>query len=343
MNLSSDDKEHYNRSSLIIQKRHPYYILTPPYTRFSAGVKALHLLCHSLNRKGEHAYLAIPNVNKYKALVNLDLFTPILTVNHIKHHFSKGLTPITIYPEITIGNPLNAPFVIRYVLNFPGLLGGDRRYADDEFIIAYSKILCDAVPNCRNILYIPTSDPIIFSPFPKIERSGTCFYAGKYKGFGDVKLLDITKNSVEITKDKSTSQTQEQIAELFRRSELFYCYENSALITEATLCGCPAVLLQNKYFDKAIGSMDIGWDGIAWGVNPIEIQRAKDTVHLARTNYLKLYKSFENQLNEFIALTQKKASFIKYEKPINIYKINKPVITKVIFKINNYINKYFYE
>jgi hypothetical protein len=35
----------------------PYLIVSHDYTRFSAGVRALHLLCHHLNENGLSAYV----------------------------------------------------------------------------------------------------------------------------------------------------------------------------------------------------------------------------------------------------------------------------------------------
>ena len=45
------------------------------------------------------------------------------------------------------------------------------------------------------------------------------------------------------------------------------------MILEAGLCGCPSVLIPNKYFKESLGLADIGMDGIAWGVSPEEIAR----------------------------------------------------------------------
>ena len=39
----------------------PYYILSPPFTERSAGVKVLHMLCHALNVSGQRAYMITMN------------------------------------------------------------------------------------------------------------------------------------------------------------------------------------------------------------------------------------------------------------------------------------------
>lgn len=299
--------------------RNPYYIVASRYLRTSAGIKSLHILCHALNSLGERAYMIIHPFHPAGYSTNPDLLTPLLTPQIIQSHFRRGLTPIMVYPETIKGNPFMAPFVVRYILNYPGLLGGDSVYDHSEFCIAYSKKLGDSVPNNKLVLFIPTSDPNIFYPPQKdIGRNGTCFYAAKYKDYHNASLSDVTKGSFEITRDRPDSLTQQEIAELFRKSELFYCYENSALVIESVLCGCPAVFIPNEHLKESLGADEIGWDGIAWGTDSEEIKRAKITVEKGRLNYLKQFENFGNKLKYFVELTQKEVSLVDYLNPIKV-------------------------
>lgn len=294
----------------------PYYIASPPYTRFSAGVKALHLLCHNLNLKGQTAYL-LPigkeSAFQREGFCNVDLFTPILTRRAARHHFDVGLTPIAVYPEIVAGAPYGGSCVVRYILNFPGLLGGDTSYDPAELCFSYSKVLAQATKNKENVLFIPTSDPRIFYPPPEgTKRQGSCFYAAKYQKSHLGKLFDITNNSFEITSGQPDSLTPIEIAELFRKSEIFYTYENTALATEAALCGCTVVFLPNEHLASIIASEELGTDGFAWGHEPREIMRAKRTVLYAFNNYLKNIKKFSRDLDTFIIRTQEHVKGKKY-------------------------------
>jgi hypothetical protein len=288
--------------------KRPYYIVAPPYVRTSAGVKALHLLCHSLNRMGHSAYVLIyPYMAWKNNQVEPDLLTPILNTHVAETHRKKGLTPIVVYPETVQGNPFNAPCVVRFVMNYPGLLGGDKTYAPEELIYAYSKTLGDAA-STENVLFVPTTDTRIFYP-PANEntRSGSCFTASKYKHLGH-KLLPITDNSFEITRDLPGSLKTEEVADLFRRSEVFYTYENTALATEAVLCGCPAVFIPNPHLQGVIAKAELGMEGYAWGATDTEIAHARATVAQGRTNYLKSYDKYWKDLERFVALTQEHAS-----------------------------------
>jgi len=308
---------------IVAPPRNPYYIVAPHYIRTSAGIKAMHLLCHALNGMGQRAYMVIWPFIHYLSPTHPDLLTPLLTEDAINVDLQRGLTPITVYPETIAGNPLNAPFVVRYVMNFPGLLGGEKQFEPGELCFGYSALLAEAVGAPENVLFIPASDPELFKPEPRAARRGTCFFAGKYKNFHGGELSRITADSMEITRDQPDSQSPLEIAELFRRSELFYCYENSALAIEALLCECPVVFLPNPYLKDIIASKEFGLDGCAWGAEPREIERAKATVAQGRMNYLRTFEEFWLQLEQFIDTTQAGARMIRYQRSLDTKRINR--------------------
>ncbi len=284
----------------------PYYIITPPFERTSAGIKALHLLCHNLNLNGVPAYLIVTDnyIQNDEDLLGLDFLTPILNRTILENHFKNDRKPIFIYPEVIKGNPLNAKCVVRYVLNYPGLLGGDEIFDKNELCFAYSKELARATGISDRVLFIPTSNINIFHPpRDEVSRQGTCFYASKYKTIHNGELFETTKDSIEITR-QPTDQTPEFVADLFRKSEFFYTYENTALATEATLCGCPAVFLPNPHLEGIIASDELGSDGYAWGTSKEDLERAQKTVKNAFENYQSTIQTFYRQLDDFIDETQ---------------------------------------
>src|SRR5215471_20939854 len=69
--------------------RHPYYIFCPDYRENSAGVLALHFLCHSLNLIGYEAYVTAQSVNPR-------LRTPQLTPTIERVHMAARNMPVTI-------------------------------------------------------------------------------------------------------------------------------------------------------------------------------------------------------------------------------------------------------
>lgn len=299
-------------------RRNPYYIVAARYIRTSAGIKALHYLCHALNRMGEQAFLIIhPHFPPYLS-THPALNTPQLTKRIMDYHRAEGLTPITIYPESVKGDPMKAPFIVRYVLNYAGLLGGDAEYPANEYCISYSQAIAATVPTNRQTIFIPASDPNFFvPPAPGARRHGACFYAGKFKNYHGGKTLALTDGLVEIVRDRDDQQSPEQIRDLFQRCERFYCYENSALAIEAMLCGCPVVFLPNEHFTDLIGKSEHGAEGYVWGSGDAEgFVRAQQSVGLARERYLSLYSLAEEALAQFVVETQAIAKVTAYSQPM---------------------------
>jgi len=302
------------------RQRRPYYIVAPPYHRTSAGAKVLHQLCHLLNLKGQSAFVIASKVNA-------DLATPVLNEQIVDEHFQNHRTPIIIYPEILHGNPLGGKCVVRYLLNLPGLLGGPREFPSGDLLLWYSEGYRETADGKGPVLSIPTTDARLFSPPPPgSRRQGSCFYACKFKDHSGEPLSDVTKNSIEILKSGEGSQSQAEIVALFQRSEVFYCYESSALVLEAVLCGCPAVLLPNKHMDKLITSSQTGSAGVAWGTGREEFEEAKRTVGEMRERYERWVEQALVELDEYIVLTQEKARAIEYTEKIRLTDPFNPVV-----------------
>jgi hypothetical protein len=303
-----EDRTLVNDDARFPRGQNPYYIVTPRFIRTSAGVKAVHLLCHCLNRAGQEAYVLIYPRWTDPVTTNPNLLTPEVTAEVLSRHRKRGVSPIMVYAEITPGNPMGAHTVVRYVLSFPGELAGDKTYAENETVFGYSGVLAAAAGAPSQVLFIPVSDAVLYAPGAARERKGSCFWAMKYRIVHGGELLPVTAGSVEITRDLPDSQEPAEIAELFRRSEVFYAYENTALALEAALCLCPTVFLPNPWLTEVIGAEEFGWNGYAWGTDPAEIARAKATVHLVRERYLKSYTEFWDQLSGFVAITQTRAA-----------------------------------
>lgn len=290
----------------------PYYIVAPRYVQNSAGIRVLHLLCHWLNRLGERAYI-VP-LGQYDQLTSPDLLTPLLTPELVAHHTAQGRMPIVVYPEVARGNLLNADCVVRYVLNVPGLLGGDQTYPSEEMVWAYSQQLAEMCERFDGVLHMPVIDQNVFYPVDSQVRSGAVFYAAKFQTIHGQKVFGLPDDAVEITRGQPKSQTPAEIARLLQSAEVFYCFENTALATEAVLCGCPAVFMPNPYLNKPIALDELGWDGYAWGADPAEVDRARRTVSQGQANYSLTVETFFEQFRRFVHATQARAEEIARER-----------------------------
>ena len=177
--------------------RHPYYIHAPHYAQTSAGIRCLHLLCHWLNRMGERAFMII--TSDHPRPVNDDLLCPLLTLEISTLHFAQGKTPVVIYPEVVGGNPLQAKCVVRYLLNYPGHLGGDAQFDETEMVVAFSRVLAQSYIKTALVLHMPVLDTHLFQPGNPGARSGSVYYAMKYQHIHQQKVFSIPADSIEIT------------------------------------------------------------------------------------------------------------------------------------------------
>ncbi|WCE93917.1 hypothetical protein [Acidithiobacillus ferriphilus] len=315
-----------NQRNIIPAESNPFYIVTPAYTRISAGIKILHALCHYINMIGERAFI-VPHPLVLKSdrhwpyfarfseneILNHTLNTPLLTRDIAEHHYKNELTPICIYPEV-FDDPIEAPFIVRYILNYPGLLA-PKYHVPHDHMVAYSHRLAQHV-NTPEVLHLPAVDMNFFYNKPS-ARSGTCFYAGKYKEIHGGDLTILPQNSIEIL--RSDKMSKEEVRDIFWQSKLLYCYEDTALAIEACLCGCAVVFVPNAHLKQgAISSFEVGDDGMAWGTSQREIQRALTTVHKVEDRIYELYKNIPNNISEFVRQTKRQAINMPYNKRVKI-------------------------
>jgi len=277
----------------------PYYIVSPPYTEKSAGVKVLHMLCHALNMSGQRAYMvpmAVPRQGGETYCA--DFVAPPITAEARAFYSAAGKEPIVIYPDIISDNPLGAKRVVRYLLAYPGHNGGDKTFRSTDQVWGFSTRIARAAGTSK-VLFLPFWDTRIFHPpaAPK-PRKGGCFYAWKWQRLYGRPLHPITAGMREINRDLSL----QEMANILCESEVFCSYDETAVIHSAALCGCPVVLLPSDKFKDCHTLEDLGTDGIA--IVPEELEHAKATVAKAWPNYQAALSRFAQQLATFIEETQ---------------------------------------
>jgi hypothetical protein len=310
----------------------PYFIYTPRWISSSAGIKALHYLCHALNSKGMRAYLVLCEGQfNNEPRVNPDLFTPILTQEISDAYFKAKQTPIVIYSETIPGNPLGATCVVRYLMNFAGALGGSSVFDETEVVISFSKKISQDYAKKNNlpepnVLFIPPIDPREFSKFEEKEPFQVV-YAGKYRSFIGKPPKVGTLKSVEIFRDGPRMQTREQVKEILKRASVLYSFENSSIVTEAILSGTPARLVPNEFLGDIIAEVELGNGGIILGDTPSDMTLAIKTIDDGIARYYQKADDFLLELEKFISETQKLASFEGYQVPV-IVPVHNHILTQ---------------
>jgi len=301
----------------------PYYIYLPRWIDSSAGIKALHYLCHSLNRSGQIAYLVLcePVFNNLPR-VSPKLLTPILTQEIADSHFLSNMTPVTIYSETIPGNPINAPFVVRYLMNFVGALDGPETFEKDDFLLAFTHMIkLDTKEKTGlevdQVLFLPPVDPREFES-NSIKKDFQIIYAGKHRSFIGPPRKVGSLRSVEIYRDGPRMQSREQVKRLLSDASVVFAFENSSIVTEAILSGTPVCFIKTRLSEKVIAELELGNHGIALGEDWDSIEEARSTIPIAVESYFQCIETFQPQLDKFIETTQRIASETGYSIPIKI-------------------------
>lgn len=275
-------------------KRRPYFICSPPYTSKSAGVVTLYRLCHYLNEAGYKAWI-MPI--EYPVRTSSYLNAPVLTKEISDFFIHEGIDPVFIFPDIIKGNIFGGKRICWFLLHYPGAYGGQATFHDPDKVWSFSPHIASHTKHPKNVMSVPNIDLDIFKLPPEgTKRSGGCFYANKYLNAGH-NLLPLIDGLIRL------QGTHEEMAKVLQTKDVCYVYENTSVISEAVLCGCPVVLVRSDYF-KDIHSLETqtGHAGVRW---MDQHGLTSEPVENAHRNYQSMCdKFFNEQLPRFLQDTQ---------------------------------------
>ncbi len=331
------------------------YVYSPPWRSNSAGIKVLHYLVHSLNEIGHEAWIVLSNPKlRNDPLTDPKLNTPILNQEKANSHFSQGRNPWVVYSETVPGNPLRASKVIRYLLNFPGALGGPDHFNKNEFVISYAETISQSHKESRYVLFIPIVDlNELPKEIPQENKFGSLIYAGKYRKFVGIPDKNEFHGATEIYRDGPERQSRELVLHMLNEAKIIYVLENSTIATEALLMGTACIFVPSKFLNQNITKYELGEDGIGYLGDVASIKRALSTVKnfkfvydTAVVKYWTALEGFVERLKELemksVAprriLVPKSAIFFSRHR-LNLlrsYLINQGVIATINL-LNNYI------
>jgi hypothetical protein len=212
--------------------RPTFLVSAPSYTHKSGGVRALYRLCHHLNAAGYHAAIA-PWVG-HTAGKN-DWLAP--------EHRGPVDESIVIYPEVVGGNPLGADRVVRWALNNPGLLAGDRVFPDSEMVFTYNParlaLVSESVSKplgAARVLYVPLVDPTYIYPDSRVQKTMDCFFTHKGVALRAARPLP---NESDLQALEAVTPTMADLGAVLRRTRTLYSYDHaSTVLKEAAVSGC---------------------------------------------------------------------------------------------------------
>lgn len=234
-----------------------YIIYAPIYNHRSNGIKVLYKLSEELNKRGYDAYMYAahdPKDERYK-YIEADKITE-----------KEKENDIIIYPETVSGNPLEFQNVVRWILYYPGIIGGDKKYSDYETLFTFSKKYYDT-----NVLYVPTIDLDIFRDNGTKKTIDSVFVhkGGKWKDIPELEHLP--------TITSAWPENKEDLIGLLQKTNILYSYDDcTSLLDEAVLCGCKVKIIRKDGYED----------------------------YVSKYNYEKENQEFQQEIEDFINITQ---------------------------------------
>jgi hypothetical protein len=242
-------------------------VYAPEYVHWSAGIKILYKLHDAIKETGREVYL----LNHGRSPLKQKWKTSRLVSKLNRERETRIF--VAIYTESIIGNPLKARNRIRWILNYPGLLGGEAEF-EQEYILAYSHNIAKKMmrpggemPDSLFIAALSANEITNLTPISeKLSRKPyELLYAQKYRALGGVPLPS-SNTTIEITRFDRKAQSRQETLDLVRGARAIHVYENSTIITEAQLCEVPVFCHRNEYFDELIAENELGVEGTSWEI-----------------------------------------------------------------------------
>jgi O-antigen biosynthesis protein len=268
--------------------RPPIYIYSPNFTPFGGGPQALHYLCHWLNIIGYEAYVNCTQLSGY-------LYTPPLDNDIIQKHLIDGKDPISIYPEVILGNPFNTRRIVRYLLNSPGQRGpkdGIEQFwgskdRDREYIITFSSEFHFNNGQYPELLMPILNESIFHENQEEEVRTGYLVY--QHRQIVEDGMIPKWLDSYQLISMQNPLQPSE-LAKLYRKSAGLILFERTGAMHEALFCGCPVLIVPSPSINFIPMSNYFGNIGIGFGLTPDELEWSKLTIPV----FKKIYNAYQD-------------------------------------------------
>lgn len=180
---------------------------------------------------------------------------------------------IVIYPEVTYGNPLNAKFVVRWLMYFYPYSKSSDAYSTNDLFIAYREYFndIDLNPN-KSIITLNYFDSKLYRQYNFGQRKDKCYILRKGR-----KRKDLPKHFDGPVFDDNMSQ--HELVKMFNEYRYCYSYDTQTFYTAiAAVCGCiPIVVMEPGKCESDYLSPGEKHLGRAYGDSVEQIEYAKKT------------------------------------------------------------------
>jgi hypothetical protein len=230
-------------------------------------------------------------------LTSPELTTPVFRGQHAPSD------AVVVYPEVTLGNPMQATHVVRWILYKPGVLH-PYKFTEGEMFFHCGEMfdvpeLTNGAPELsmwrRNRTYVNENRP---------DRKGTAYIVRK--GLKKPRLPQ-TEAPDAIRID---GMSHAEVNEVFNRVETFISYDEATMYSQfAAICGCDSIIVPGFFADQDewMASHPLAACGVAYGFENVEHARAtRDRV--VEMLDRKEHESLDTVRN-FIRLTKERFGF----------------------------------
>lgn len=180
---------------------------------------------------------------------------------------------IVIYPEVTYGNPLNAKFVVRWLMYFYPYSKSSDAYSTNDLFIAFREYFndIDLNPN-KLIITLNYFDSKLYRQYNFGQRKDKCYILRKGR-----KRKDLPKHFDGPVFDDNMSQ--HELVKMFNEYRYCYSYDTQTFYTAiAAVCGCiPIVVMEPGKCESDYLGPGEKHLGRAYGDSVEQIEYAKKT------------------------------------------------------------------
>lgn len=267
-------------------RRPNYVIYAPDFDPDSGGAIFLHQLAHALGQLGEDASLWPWNVPSrsdtrkhlrriirnpgllWQKPVGKLLCDPAMQTRIATHKDLRSDT-IVVYPEVTLGNPLQARKIARWLLYKPGLKDPFQFTENEMFFRAGEMSDLPEMTGGAEDLFLWRRNPV-YRDENRPERKGVCYMVRKGH---EKERIPETEEPAAICID---GLSHEKAAEVFNTCQIFYSYDEATLYSQyAAICGCTSVIVPGFFRDRSewVASHPLGRVGVAYGLDDLDHAR----------------------------------------------------------------------
>lgn len=270
------------------------------WTESSGGIIALHKLAHNIASLGEECLITTSQKNpKYKgAQVSEDAARKI----------AEQGNAIVIYPEVVKGNPLKSKYIMRWLLNTPGVISfcidakdysKGHEYDADMY---YKFAPAFKAPDESKVKGELRAMELFLDVFYDRVRERSCMAHIVRKGHNKPQTAhDYLSLSLD---DYEAQGGNEYLAHVFSGKQVFVSYDHACFLSvQAALCGCLSIVIPDpkmsskEWYDK----FPYFQYGVAYGME--NISSAIDSRPFMIEHLLKLESETIEQTKQFITET----------------------------------------